>query len=166
MYFQCCSPTALRQVQLPAHPYAWPPALPTHPPPSRPKDKVEVAVCPPPHLLPGNVFGWVSEGKRGPHGHPQRSRQDQIQSARGGTWLCLSPNSSRDQLWSEWVGLGDAAAINMRQRVRVSDSCTVEQGHAVLALGEALQKRQTQCGGTSWYVFMHLSSWCMIRWKL
>lgn len=67
------------------------------------------------------------------HGAPDRTKSSQPEGARG---FVFPPHSSGDQLWSECVELGDAAAINMRQRARVSDSCTVEQGHAVLALSE------------------------------
>lgn len=70
-----------------------PPSLPNSLPPNPPKGQNRgCSAPPPPRLLPGNVLGWASvKEEGGPHGHPRRSRQDQIQSARGGTWLCLSP---------------------------------------------------------------------------
>lgn len=120
----------------------------THPhPPIMPKGQSRGCVAPPPHLLPGNVFDWASAKgeKRGPapvtHRAPDRPKSRQPEGARGFVFppppdTLHTPHSSGDQLWSECVELGDAAAINMRQRARVSDSCTVEQGHAVLALSE------------------------------
>lgn len=82
--------------------------------------------------------------EKGPHNRPQRSRQDQLQSASGSTWLCLSPIllGTSCGLSVASVKPSDAAAINMRQRVWVSDSCTVDQGHTVLALsGRATPKK-------------------------
>ena len=43
------------------------------------------------HLLRGTCMAGCLHRRRGPHNHPQRSRQDQLQSASGSTWLCLSP---------------------------------------------------------------------------
>lgn len=109
------------------------------PPPSRPKDKIEVAVHPPPRVISSLVTCSAKRLRRKKgahtvtHGAPDRTKSSQPEGARG---FVFPPHSSGDQLWSECVELGDAAAINMRQRVRVSDSCTVEQGHAVLALSE------------------------------
>lgn len=94
---------------------------------------------PPPRVIPSLVtcLAKCLRRKKGAHavthGAPDRTKSRQPEGARG---FVFPPHSSGDQLWSECVELGDAAAINMRQRVRVSDSCTVEQGHAVLALSE------------------------------
>lgn len=72
-----------------------------HPYPRHPKEggkKVTVCFPPPPtqskngpHLLRGTCMAGCLHRRRGPHNHPQRSRQDQLQSASGSTWLCLSP---------------------------------------------------------------------------
>lgn len=94
-------------------------------------------------LLRGTCMAGLQR-RRGPHNHPQSSRQDQLQSASGSTWLCLSPILSGTScgLSVASVEPNDAAAINMRQRVWVSDSCTVDQGHTVLALsGRATPKK-------------------------
>lgn len=82
------------------------------------------------------MYSWVSVRRRGPHNHPPHIRQDQLQSASGSTWLCLSLIflGTSCGLSVASVKPSDAAAINMRQRVWVSDSCTVDQGHTVLAL--------------------------------
>lgn len=97
-----------------------------------------------PHLLPGTCMAACLRGEGGhtvTHSAPDRTNCSRPAGARGfvfhpffsGTSCGLSAASDEPS---------DAAAINMRQRVWVSDSCTVDQGHTVLALsGRATPKK-------------------------
>lgn len=80
------------------HPHPW------HPKEKKKKKRSRCTFSPPRMILIfslGTCMAGCLRRRRGPHNHPQRSRQDQLQSASGSTWLCLSPILCGDQLWSE-----------------------------------------------------------------
>lgn len=117
-------------------------------------------------FFPQCMYGRVSARRRGriiTHGAPDRADCGRPAGARGfvfhpffgGTSCGLSVASVRPS---------DAAAINMRQRVWVSDSCTVDQGHTVLARsGRATPKKANAvCESTSWlciYALVETHTW-------
>lgn len=85
---------------------------------------------------PWYMYGWASAKKKGAAKSPT-ALQTGANAVGQREHVALSfTHSFGHQLWSECVKPNDAAAINMRQRVWVSDSCTVDQGHTVLALSE------------------------------
>ena len=119
-----------------------------HPHPRHPKEGgKKVTVCPPqPNprmvLIYSVVHVWlgVCTGEGGhiiTHSAPDRTNCSRPAGARG---FVFHPFFRGPAV--VWVWPNDAAAINMCQRVWVSDSCTVDQGHTVLALsGRATPKK-------------------------
>lgn len=90
-----------------------------------------------PRLLPWYMEGWVSAKEKGATLSPTALQTGPTAVGQREHVALSFTHSFGDQLWSN-----DAAAINMRQRVWVSDSCTVDQGHPVLALwGRATPKK-------------------------
>lgn len=105
-------------------------------------------------LTPRMVHDCEEEKKRGGGGYAQSPTALQTGPTAVGQreHVALSFTHS---FWGTSCGLSvlsvepsDAAAINMLQRVWVSDSCTVDQGHTVLALsGRASPKKANPLWG-------------------